>query len=91
MQFNPNADTEKIMAWKDNSFHFHNDNIETIMNQLSRWYHVEIVYEGSKPTGSFTALISRDRNVSAIFPALEQASHGAAHFRVEGKKIIVTK
>jgi transmembrane sensor len=86
---NPNADVEKIMAWRDNTFDFRSDKIETIMNQLSRWYDVEIEYEnGQKPTEKYTAQISRNKNVSAVFKALQES--GGVHFRIEGKKIIVS-
>lgn len=89
LQLNTNVDLEKIMAWKNNDFDFQNDDIKTIMNQLARWYDVEIVYEGT-PTVRLTAQISKDKNVSAVFRALEEGASGGAHFRVEGKKIIVS-
>ena len=43
IQLSHNVGIEKVMAWKHNSFYFRNDNIETIMNQLSGWYDVEVV------------------------------------------------
>ena len=60
--------------------------IATIMRQLSRWYDVEIVYEGEIPKDRFSGNLPRDSKLSVILSALEQSQ---VHFRVEGKKIIV--
>jgi transmembrane sensor len=80
-------ETGQVVAWTENSFYFRDDNIETIMRQLARWYDVSIAYEG-KVTQRYTAIISRNKNVSDIFKALEAS--GGVRFRIEGKKIIVT-
>jgi len=56
------------------------------MRQLSRWYDVEIVYEGEIPKDRFSGNLPRDSKLSVILSALEQSQ---VHFRVEGKKIIV--
>lgn len=90
LQMNTGVDVDKIMAWKNNDFDFQNDDIKTIMNQLARWYDVEVVYEGRIPTVRLTAQISKNKNVSAVFKALEDGSSGGAHFKVDGKKIIVS-
>jgi transmembrane sensor len=88
LQLNPNADISKIMAWRDNSFYFQNDDIETIMKQLARWYDVQIVYEG-KITKTYTGQLSRNIKVSEMFQFLEMS--GGIKFRIDdsGKKIIV--
>jgi transmembrane sensor len=43
LQLNPKVDIDYVMAWKNNDFDFKNDNIETIMNQLTGWYGVGFV------------------------------------------------
>lgn len=81
-----NADLEEVMAWKNGLFQFRKAEIATIMRQLSRWYDVEIVYEGEIPKDRFSGNLPRDSKLSVILSALEQSQ---VHFRVEGKKIIV--
>lgn len=81
------ADTEQAMAWKNGYFKFSRDNIQTIMRQLSRWYDIDVVYEGSIPTDEFVGKIRRSVNVSEVLRVLELNN---VHFKIANKKIIVT-
>jgi transmembrane sensor len=80
--------TEEIMAWKNNTFYFDGENLEAIMKQLSRFYNVEVEYEGSIPDKRFGGMISRNKNLNEVLSVLELSG---IHFQVEGKKIIVLK
>jgi hypothetical protein len=83
-----NADVDKAVAWKNGYFSFKNDNIETLMKQIERWYDVDVIYEDKIPQ-TFSGTIPSNVNVSNIFKILETT--GSVHFRIEGKKIIITK
>src|SRR5258708_3425693 len=37
----PDADVQKIIAWKNGKFIFYNDDIVSIMKQLTRWYDID--------------------------------------------------
>jgi ferric-dicitrate binding protein FerR (iron transport regulator) len=80
-----NADTEKVLAWKNGYFKFKNTPIQEIMREVERWYDVELVYDGTIPTDEFTGFISNDVNISAVLKILEQS--GGVKFTVKGKKI----
>ena len=80
------ADTEQAMAWKNGYFKFGRDNIQTIMRQLSRWYDIDVVYEGGIPADEFVGKIRRSANVSEVLRVLELNN---IHFKITGKKIIV--
>jgi hypothetical protein len=80
------VDVEQVMAWKNGRFKFGGTSIEVVMQQISRWYDVEIEYKG-KITETFGGAINRDVNVSEVLKKLELT--GAVHFTIEGKKIIV--
>jgi transmembrane sensor len=80
------VDLEQVMAWKNGRFAFENVNLETIMNQISRWYDVDVVYPDKIPNRSFTADISRNTNLSVFLKVLEESG---IRFRIEGKKLIV--
>jgi len=43
----------QVTAWKDGLFFFHDNDIETVMRQLARWFDVDVVYEGKKTTNLF--------------------------------------
>ncbi len=80
------VDVEKVVAWKNGFFDFDNAGIETIMRQLSRWYNVEIEYNG-KTDDLFIAEMRRNIKLSDALKALELT--GKVRFEIEGKKIIV--
>ncbi|HMI04885.1 MAG TPA: FecR domain-containing protein [Pedobacter sp.] len=83
------ADTELAVAWKNNEFMFHEQNIENIMKMVERWYNVEVIYNTEKPADTYTGSVSRFDNVSKVLQILEQS--GAAHFKIEGRRIYVSK
>lgn len=83
------ADIEQATAWKDGRFYFNNTDIKTIMRQVSRWYDVEIVYEGEPVETLLGGIVSRKENISQLLKILEAT--GKAHFTIEGKKIITTR
>lgn len=78
---------DEVMAWKNGKFIFDkNTDIYSIMRQISRWYNVDIEYQG-KINQRFWGSISKDVNVSQVLKILEAT--GGVKFKVEGNKIIV--
>lgn len=83
-----NIDTEEVMAWKNGLFIFKSTDLRSIMRQVSRWYDVDIQYQGSVGM-QFTGQITRNNNVSKIFEMLELT--GEVRFKVQDKKVIVSR
>ena len=83
------VDTEDVVSWKNGLFHFDNTELDQVMRQLSRWYNIEIEYEGPKPVLNFTGEIKRDNNLSKVIKILE--STGVIKFTLNQNKIIVHK
>ncbi|MDQ2720052.1 MAG: FecR domain-containing protein [Bacteroidota bacterium] len=80
------ADTEEVMAWKNGWFQFNAYDIEEVMRQISRWYNVEVVYEGKIPSGHFSGIVSRGNDISQVLKIMES---GGVRFKIEGRKVIV--
>jgi transmembrane sensor len=80
------VDLEQVMAWKNGRFTFEDASLEVIMNQVSRWYDVDVVYEDKMPKRSFTADISRKTNLSVLLKVLEESG---VRFKIEDKKLLV--
>ena len=78
---------EETIAWKNGFFEFNQSDVQTIMRQVARWYDVEITYTGQIPDKTFSGTIARNVNASQL---LEILSYSGLHFKIEGKKIIVT-
>lgn len=82
-----NADTEEAMAWMNGYFQFKSVDLKTILRQIARWYDVDIEYQGSTDM-LFTGQLTRNENVSKVLNKL--ALTGEVHFKIDGKKIIVS-
>lgn len=87
MSVNENVDVEEVVAWKNGYFHFNHESLEGVMRQISRWYDAEITYEGNVPEREFGGKIGRGTDIKDVLKILELSN---VHFRIEGKKIIVT-
>jgi transmembrane sensor len=81
------VDTDEIVAWTNGMFIFRDQDIQTIMRQISRWYDVQISYEKTMVKEKFNATIPRSVPVSKVLHLLEMTEQ--VHFKIEGKKIIV--
>lgn len=81
------ADLEQAIAWKNGLFHFDNTDVKTLMRQVSRWYDVEVAYDGKTTDYKFAGDLRRNTNLADLLQILEQ---GGIHFRIEGRKLIVT-
>jgi hypothetical protein len=81
------VNTEIYTAWKEGNFHFEGEDIKTIMRQLSRWYNIEVVYEGNITKEKLYADISRNRNISAALKVLQNSQ--GVRFKVEGRRVTV--
>ncbi len=81
------ADTEEVVAWKNGYFLFKNEDIQSIMRKLSRWYDVEVNYEGAIPNVGFGGNISRSKDISEVLDVLQLTN--AVHFKTEGRRITV--
>jgi transmembrane sensor len=86
MKVSGDVDVEAVMAWKNGYFSFSQTNMATLMREISRWYDVEIEYEGAVPDRKFGGEISRNSNVSQVLKIMEESK---VFFKIDGKKIIV--
>ena len=74
-------DLEETVAWKDGYFDFKGAEIKSVMRQLSRWYNVEIEYNGKITDNHFSGIINRNNNISQVLKMLE--STGGVGFKIE--------
>lgn len=76
----------EIIAWKNGLFDFRGNNIQEVMQRISRWYNVKVKYKNN-PSAHFMGTISRNSDISEVLTMLEMT--GAVHFKVEGNTITV--
>lgn len=83
------VDVEEAVAWKNGYFVFENEDIQSIMNVLSRWYNVDISYKGEVTKQKFGGAFPRSANINDLLKHME--SFGKVSFKVEGRRIIVMR
>ena len=81
-----NIDLDKEIAWTRGKFQFNSNTIQEIMLQLSRWYDVEVIYQGKVSSETFSAIVKRSSNISQVLKLMEASG---VKFDIEGKKIYV--
>jgi hypothetical protein len=56
------------------------------MNQLARWYDIEVQYEGPLPEALYSGEMERDLNLSQVVKLLETAG---IHIKIKNKTLVV--
>jgi transmembrane sensor len=74
------------ISWKNGFFQFQNDDLETGMRQISRWYNVEVKYEGIVPNDRLDGKVHRDISLSRVLEILLSPN---IPYRIEGRKVII--
>lgn len=80
------VDIDAVMAWKNGYFNFDHSSLHNVLNQVSRWYDVNVVYKGNNQPREFVGEIQRDLSLSEVLKILEK---NKVHFRIIGRELIV--
>lgn len=83
-----NVNTDEIIAWKNSLFYFDRSEISVIMRQVSRWYDVDVLFEGVPAKKTFSGIVSRSNSINDILEIMKKAG---VSFRIEGKKVTVLR
>jgi ferric-dicitrate binding protein FerR (iron transport regulator) len=82
------GDPDQAVAWKNGLFDFNDAGVETVMRQLSRWYNVDVTYEGNIPTRQFQGMIGRSLSLNQVLKGLTKEQ---VHYQIEsGNRLIIT-
>lgn len=77
------ANLEEVMAWKNGLFIFNNESITSIMKKVSRWYDVDVVYEGNLENSNFIGNYARSKSLTNLLKSI--ALMDKVHFKIEGR------
>lgn len=83
------VNTEQVLAWKNDYFMFKDEPIQSIMRKISRWYDIDVSYEGDLSDITFLGAVSKSKNISTVLKIME--STGTVHFKIEGRRVIVKR
>ncbi|GAA3918541.1 DUF4974 domain-containing protein [Chitinophaga oryziterrae] len=83
-----NTDIDQVIAWKNGAFNFDGTDLSSVLRQLSRWYDVDVVFEGKIPQRRFGGAIQRNLQLQQVLRILEKMD---IKFRMDGRKLIVVQ
>jgi len=80
------VDADASVAWVYGFFQFEHADIKAVMRQLSRWYNVEVQYEGKITEERFGGEIQRNLKLSEV---LELLSRTGIHYILNGSMLTI--
>ncbi|WP_353185786.1 FecR family protein [Parapedobacter lycopersici] len=83
------VDAAKATAWVKGIFSFDDESLESIMQKISRWYDVEVVFAGADKNSRFWGGVSRYESVDEVLRRLQAT--GDVQFKIEGRRVMVMK
>jgi ferric-dicitrate binding protein FerR (iron transport regulator) len=81
------TDTDEAVAWVRGQLVMGDADMEKLVREISRWYDVDIIFEGPVPRRHFWSIINRNVNLSDVLQVLNA---NGVHTRKEGSKIIIS-
>lgn len=82
-----NIDTDQVIAWKNGYFSFNDNNIQSVMRQLSKWYDIDVTYNGTISNETFSGKVYRNTSLKNV---LEILSFTNLHIRLQGRTLIIS-
>ncbi len=83
------VDVLAYVSWKNGDFIFRNESLNSIMDKLSRWYGLEVLYQDAGLQDvRLSGNLKRYKDVRELFVSFEKISD--ARFKVQGNKVIVS-
>ncbi|MDR3006584.1 MAG: FecR domain-containing protein [Sphingobacterium sp.] len=67
------VDIEEVLSWKKGQFYFNGNNTEEVMQQIARWYNIDITYHRSKDKEQYTGTIPRNLSLNKLIELLNYA------------------
>lgn len=89
IKLNDTADIEKVMAWKNGLFAFENASLQEVMQELERWYGVDIIYEEQIPDIKFGGMMSKNLTLAEVLRLLKIMAGDELQFNLTKDRILV--
>lgn len=88
IQINKDIDLNEILAWKNGEFYFENAKLETILEEFSRWYDIDIVYQCADEVKKrkFFMIVDRKTTLDGVLTFLKTTD---VKYEIKDKKLIV--
>lgn len=84
-----NVDPAEVIAWKEGYFDFTDADIGSVIDELGRWYNVDIHYNGTATKETFTGRIPRSWPFEKVLNLLK--TFKSIQVEMQGRRLIVEK
>lgn len=81
------VDANDAIAWKNGYFLFKNENIQSVMKKIARWYDVDIEYRGDVYKKKLGGSVSKFEKISDLLNTIQLTQ--SVNFKIEGRRVIV--
>lgn len=81
------ADLYEARAWREGYFVFKNEPIVDIMRKISRWYNIEVVYQGNVEKLIFGGVFSRSKPINKLLNSF--SSTGTIRYTIKGRRVTI--
>jgi len=78
-----------ITAWKNGDFAFDKAPLENVMEDIARWYDVDVAYKSDVSDVRFSGKVSRFENIETLLQTIEWT--GSVKLKLNGRRITVMK
>ncbi|WP_426791324.1 FecR family protein [Sphingobacterium sp. WOUb80] len=82
-----NVDPAEVIAWKEGYFDFTDADIGSVVDELGRWYNVDIQYQGAATSETFTGRIPRSWPFEKVLNLLK--TFKSIQVEMQGRRLIV--
>jgi transmembrane sensor len=86
LSINNNADLDEVMAWRNDLFYFESADLKTILREFSRWYDIDVVYQGAVSNEKYFSIMKRSSSLNDVLKSLKSNN---IRFTIDGKKLVI--
>ncbi|WP_316837356.1 FecR family protein [Pedobacter nutrimenti] len=81
---------DAFIDWKQGDFNFENESLSAIMRKISRWYDVQVIYQGTENNkDTYTGTISRSSDINKVLQSITATTD--YRFSIKDRTIFVSK
>lgn len=84
------VNAESAIDWKEGEMNVKDEDFQTTMRKIARWYDVDVVFAEDAPADlKLGGIISREKSIVTVLKVMELT--GEVHFKVEGRRVTVMR
>ncbi len=84
------VDTSLVTAWVEGLFIFEDASLDSMMDDLSRWYDIEVFFESQKLKDiPFTGVLERTKSLNTLLKIIEASNKDEMEFEIKNNVLII--